>query len=104
MPPPDSPAYGLSDSDRSRDGDPEYFGHASKRLEWQNSLRQQGLPFRVTTPFGFSMKYVSLALVSLRRRALYQYTVADKPAACFTELDTYCGTSSQLCGPCTQSS
>jgi len=65
MPPLDSPGYGLSNSDRSHDDeDAEYFGHASKRLAWQNSLRQQGLPIRVTTLFGFSMKYVSLALVS----------------------------------------
>jgi hypothetical protein len=74
MPPLDSPGYGLSDNDRSHDEDAEYFGQASKRLVWQNSLRQQGLPIRVTTLFGFSMKYVSLALVSLYCYSPYQYT------------------------------
>jgi hypothetical protein len=67
MPPPDNFGYELGDSDRSRDEDPEYFGHTPKRLDWQNSLRQQGIPLRVKTLFGFSMKYVSLALVSLYR-------------------------------------
>jgi hypothetical protein len=67
MPPPDGLGLELSDSDRSRDEDPEYFGHVPKRLEWQNSLRQQGLPIPVASLFGFSMKYVSLALVSLYR-------------------------------------
>jgi hypothetical protein len=71
MPPPESLGYELSDSDHSRDEDPEYFGHASKRLQWQNSLRQQGLPIRVATLFGLSMKYVSLALVSLCRWTPY---------------------------------
>lgn len=65
MPPPDTPRYELSDGDRRPHGDAEYFGDPSKRVEWQDSLRQQGVPFRVTTLFGFPIKYVSLALVSL---------------------------------------
>lgn len=64
MPPLDSLGYEHGDGHRPRDEDAEYFGHASKRLEWQNSLRQHGLPIRVTTLSGLSMKYVSLALVS----------------------------------------
>jgi hypothetical protein len=73
MPPLDSPGYELSGSDRSRDEESEYFGHVAKRLDWQNSLRREGLPIRVTTFFGFSMKYVSLALVSLYRCTSYPY-------------------------------
>jgi hypothetical protein len=92
MPPPETPSYEMSDVDRSRDEDAEYFGHLSKRLEWQTSLRQQGLPLRGSTLFGFSMKYVSLALVSVYRCASYQYRLTNKPTACIPELNPYCGT------------
>lgn len=84
--------YELSPGDTSHDEAAEYFGRTLKKGNWQSLVRQSSFPLRVTNLFGFSMKYVALALVCLCRSSPYHPAITDPPTACTPELNPYSGT------------